>query len=143
MSEIFPTMGKCSFRMYGPSGTIEKRDIMCLLPTNIANEKLRAFNFPRHNMKSFEPLLGNLATRQDVEIVLNDSDFGDYILLSQLADNMDLAMFSEFVRYLAKHIREERRTSSNDSGVHDDDDISKLKRKEAEIHEHPYLSAKA
>lgn len=44
MAEVFPQMGKCIFKMYGPSGTVEKRDVMCLLPTNVANEKVIFIN---------------------------------------------------------------------------------------------------
>ena len=31
---------KCDFHRYGPSGTIEKVDVMCLLPQNIFSEKV-------------------------------------------------------------------------------------------------------
>ncbi|KAF2358625.1 Innexin [Trinorchestia longiramus] len=141
MAQVFPTMGKCSFRMYGPSGTLEKLDIMCLLPTNVINEKvyvflwfwliilgiisllwlltraaalvrplreklfsIRAFNLPRFNKKQYDLLLLTLATKEDVQVVLDNTDFCDYILLSQLADSMDSTMFSEFVKFLANSI---------------------------------------
>ncbi|KAF2358629.1 Innexin, partial [Trinorchestia longiramus] len=182
MAQVFPTMGKCSFRMYGPSGTIEKRDIMCLLPTNIANEKVyvllwfwlvilgivgcvwmlsrtvsfvkpvrekvftfRAYTLPRYNMKSMDPLLNTLATKEDVQVVLDNTDFGDYILLIQLADSMDSTMFSEFVKFLASHIQEElsNRDSGVDDGEHDEEyDTARMRKKEEAMLEgaHPYLS---
>lgn len=43
MVEIFPRMTKCNFHMYGSSGTIQKIDALCLLPLNIANEKIYIF----------------------------------------------------------------------------------------------------
>jgi hypothetical protein len=33
-------MTKCDFHKYGPSGTIEKEDMFCLLPQNIFSEKI-------------------------------------------------------------------------------------------------------
>jgi hypothetical protein len=42
-------MTKCSLDMYGPSGTIQKLDGLCVLPINVLNEKVRktAGNFDR------------------------------------------------------------------------------------------------
>ncbi|MPC84693.1 Innexin inx1 [Portunus trituberculatus] len=40
MSYVFPRMAKCTFRSFGPSGTIQVRDMMCLIATNIINEKV-------------------------------------------------------------------------------------------------------
>lgn len=34
---------KCHFHKYGPSGTIERHDAMCVLALNIINEKIYVF----------------------------------------------------------------------------------------------------
>ena len=34
---------KCTFRKYGPSGTIQRHDSICVLPVNIVNEKVYVF----------------------------------------------------------------------------------------------------
>ena len=34
---------KCFFQKYGPSGTIQKHDALCVLPLNIINEKIYIF----------------------------------------------------------------------------------------------------
>jgi len=34
---------KCTFFQYGPSGTVEKKDGLCVLPLNIINEKIYIF----------------------------------------------------------------------------------------------------
>ncbi|KAL1457997.1 hypothetical protein WDU94_008174 [Cyamophila willieti] len=39
----FPKMTKCTFHKYGPSGTIESVDAMCILPLNNFNEKIFIF----------------------------------------------------------------------------------------------------
>ena len=43
MHVVFPKMAKCTFHKYGPSGTIEKKDGLCVLPVNIINEKIFIF----------------------------------------------------------------------------------------------------
>ena len=41
--DFFPKVAKCTFRSYGPSGTPQKIDGLCVLPVNIFNEKIYAF----------------------------------------------------------------------------------------------------
>ena len=36
-------MTKCTFHKFGPSGTVEKFDGLCVLPLNIINEKIYVF----------------------------------------------------------------------------------------------------
>merc|ERR1719382_1185677 len=43
MAVIFPRVTKCSFFKYGPSGTIQTHDAICVLPINIINEKIYVF----------------------------------------------------------------------------------------------------
>ena len=40
---MFFRVTKCNFHKYGPSGTIEKHDAMCVLALNIINEKIYVF----------------------------------------------------------------------------------------------------
>ena len=40
MAKVFPKMSKCTFHKYGPSGTIQNFDGLCVLPLNIINEKI-------------------------------------------------------------------------------------------------------
>ena len=40
MIMVFPRMTKCHFNMFGPGGTIETHDSLCILPLNILNEKI-------------------------------------------------------------------------------------------------------
>ena len=40
LSQVFPIVTKCNFRKYGPSGTIEKHDAMCVLPLNLINQRI-------------------------------------------------------------------------------------------------------
>ena len=43
MSRVFPKMTKCTFHKFGPSGTVERFDGLCVLPLNIINEKIYLF----------------------------------------------------------------------------------------------------
>lgn len=38
--KVFPKVTKCTFRKYGPSGTTENLDALCVLPLNMMNEKV-------------------------------------------------------------------------------------------------------
>lgn len=40
---IFPGQVKCDFYKFGPSGSIENKDIFCLLPQNVLNGKMYLF----------------------------------------------------------------------------------------------------
>lgn len=37
---VFPKTTKCKYKHFGPSGTLEIRDFLCILPLNVLNEKL-------------------------------------------------------------------------------------------------------
>ncbi|CAG9783340.1 unnamed protein product [Diatraea saccharalis] len=43
MARVFPKVTKCTFHKYGPSGTVQKFDGLCVLPLNIVNEKIYVF----------------------------------------------------------------------------------------------------
>lgn len=43
MEVIFPRLVKCNFFKYGPSGTIQNIDAMCILSQNVLNEKIYLF----------------------------------------------------------------------------------------------------
>lgn len=43
MAKVFPKVTKCTFNNYGPSGTVETKDGLCVLAINIINEKIYIF----------------------------------------------------------------------------------------------------
>ena len=55
MARIFPRITKCSFNKYGPTGSLQRVDAMCVLPINIVNEVF-ALNLQLHNTV-FHPLI--------------------------------------------------------------------------------------
>ena len=38
--QIFPRITKCTFQNYGPSGSVQIEDALCMLPWNSVNEKI-------------------------------------------------------------------------------------------------------
>lgn len=42
-SILFPSQAKCEYFNFGPSGTIQQIDALCLLPQNVINEKIFVF----------------------------------------------------------------------------------------------------
>lgn len=43
MVAVFPRVTKCIFHKFGPSGSIQKHDALCILALNILNEKIYIF----------------------------------------------------------------------------------------------------
>jgi len=43
LNRVFPKVTKCNFKKYGPSGSLQKHDALCVLPLNIINEKIYIF----------------------------------------------------------------------------------------------------
>lgn len=42
-ARLFPIQAKCEFHTFGPSGTVQTSDSLCILPQNVINEKIFAF----------------------------------------------------------------------------------------------------
>merc|ERR1711962_1976181 len=128
MSYVFPRMAKCTYRLWGPSGTIMVRDVMCLIATNIINEKIYVFLwvwlvflitvtslwmvwrlliliFPA--LRSFVLwYYANQSKEGDRATIMRHCTMSDWFLLIHLGKNMDNKVFSEFVEHLAKDIVE-------------------------------------
>lgn len=43
MVEVFPRVTKCTFHKFGPSGSLQRHDALCILALNILNEKIYIF----------------------------------------------------------------------------------------------------
>ncbi|KAK3854892.1 hypothetical protein Pcinc_038672 [Petrolisthes cinctipes] len=107
MAYVFPRMAKCTFKSFGPSGTIQIRDVMCLIATNIINEKARV-----------QP-----EQHGDLEAVLAKASLSDWFLLHSLAKNMERSVFSEFIQQFVKDVQ------------HDPDTLPILKDKDETTHD--------
>ena len=119
MIDVFPRVTKCTFHKYGPSGTIEKHDAMCILPLNIINEKiyvmlwfwliilavvttlhmlyiLAAICIPCMRRIMLERKTKyNIKDR--IDVLMRKAQMGDWFLIVLLSKNLNSIMFKEFI----------------------------------------------
>ena len=127
MSKVFPKMAKCTFHKFGPSGTSETIDGLCLLPLNMINEKMYIFlwfwfislstitgfyliyrsavifspQFRLYLLRSQAPL----APRLDLAFVGKQCWIGDWFVLRQLRKNINPVYFKELISELANALQ--------------------------------------
>lgn len=124
MARVFPKVTKCTFHKYGPSGTIQKLDGLCVLPLNIVNEKIYVFlwfwflfvavfsclnlvyrvavvTLPNFRLLLLQARLRFLASMDELETITNKCQIGDWFVLHQLSKNIDPLIFKEVVSDLA------------------------------------------
>jgi hypothetical protein len=119
---IFPKMTKCTLNTYGPSGSIQNHDGLCILPINVLNEKiylltwfvffgLAIFTLIHHLIASIIIVIPGLRCkfltafispeRQDMRRklhrILKLTSFGDWLMLYMLAKNTDRVIFGQVV----------------------------------------------
>lgn len=119
MAYIFPKVTKCSFHKYGPSGSVQFLDGLCLLPLNIINEKiyiflwfwfiilsvLSVFSIIYRLQILCIPKLRNFvlsmrvgfSSRNAINRLLTKCFIGDWFILYQLSKNIDSIMFKEII----------------------------------------------
>ncbi|KAK7079094.1 hypothetical protein SK128_007329 [Halocaridina rubra] len=136
MSLVFPKMAKCIFKSFGSSGTIERRDVMCLIATNIINEKIYLFLWVwlvlllvitsiwtvYRILILLLPFLRQFILKlyvregfsSDVSEVMRCATRSDWLLLMSLGKNMESSVFSEFIHLFAKDLRSSADTYSMD-----------------------------
>lgn len=122
MNRLFPKMTKCTFYKYGPSGSIQKHDGLCVLSVNNINEKvylflwfwfiamifvsIMAFVYRLHvctiSRLRFKLLRtrARLVTYHQLEFLYRKCEVGDWFLLYQLSKNVDSMIFMELCRDL-------------------------------------------
>ncbi|CAH2235975.1 jg4311 [Pararge aegeria aegeria] len=123
MARVFPKVTKCTFHKYGPSGTVQKFDGLCVLPLNIVNEKIYVFLWfwfiilsilsgisliyraavvagPRVRLYLLRAR-SRLAPQEQVETVARKLQIGDWFVLYQLGKNIDPLIYKELMGDLA------------------------------------------
>jgi hypothetical protein len=126
MATVFPKVTKCTFHKYGPSGTVQKFDGLCVLPLNIVNEKIMVFiwfwfiivavlsglallyravvMFASNARLYLLRARSRLAPRDQVETINNRCQIGDWFVLYQLGKNMDPLIYKEFINDLSRRL---------------------------------------
>jgi len=127
MATVFPRVTKCSYFKYGPSGTVQTHDAICVLPVNIVNEKiyvliwfwliilsgLTVLSVMYHIFVLVTPPVTKMILRSrsmyqsdvPLEEVCQYMEMGDLKLLLILSKNMEPLVFGEFVRELFMAMR--------------------------------------
>lgn len=128
--QVFPKVSKCLFRMYGPSGTIQRYDAFCVLPVNIFNEKFFLFLWfwyiilavitglgliyrivtlfvpkVRRFILYFQGgrILGDF--ERQLSVVFNRCNIGDWFVLTLIGDNINQWAFTALIQGLGAHIQ--------------------------------------
>ncbi|KAL3270563.1 hypothetical protein HHI36_021100 [Cryptolaemus montrouzieri] len=129
----FPKVTKCSFEKYGPSGSIQVHDVLCVMALNVMNEKIYSFLWfwfiflfflslfnvvwrlltiflhnrsPRFNRYVFTTASpGRLNALTDV-IVTDKLPFKDWLFLKYLGKNVEGLLFKEIINELTNSIHE-------------------------------------
>ncbi|XP_063701212.1 innexin inx2 [Culicoides brevitarsis] len=119
MARVFPKVTKCTFHKYGPSGSVQKFDGLCVLPLNIVNEKIYVFLwfwFISLSIVSGISLAyraavviwpnvrlyllrarSRLSSHNDVENIAEKCQIGDWFVLYQLGKNIDPLIYKEII----------------------------------------------
>lgn len=127
MVYVFPRVTKCIFHKYGPSGSLQRHDSLCILPLNIVNEKtyifiwfwfiilatlltlLVVYRLIIITMPAFRQTLFRARNRMvPVEVcedISKNTDIGDWWVLYTLGRNMDPLIFREVITELSKKIQ--------------------------------------
>ncbi|XP_013103477.1 innexin inx5 [Stomoxys calcitrans] len=121
-SQVFPKISKCHMFKFGPSGSANSLDILCMLPLNILNEKLFAFLYVwflamcilsvinliyRYVMvfnSSFRLHLlhcrARFVPRSCIRSATIDLTFGDWFVLYKVSRNINPVIFGELMQDL-------------------------------------------
>ncbi|XP_014478015.1 PREDICTED: innexin inx7-like [Dinoponera quadriceps] len=148
---VFPKVTKCIFYKYGPTGTIQKHDALCVMALNIVNEKIytvlwfwfislavvtglglvwRMLTMILHaRSTSFNKLVFSMAcpgrfNPWNVLSVTHEYYFGDWLFLFYIAKNLDNYVFKELLQQLAEDL-ESRRLRYNLLPLDVEDDLLK------------------
>jgi len=127
MIDVFPRVTKCSFHKYGPTGTIEKHDAMCVLALNIINEKiyvtlwfwfiilvvvtvlymlyvLAVITMPGMRKTMLERN-AKFDIKDRVDHLMKKANMGDWFLLFLLSRNLDSVLFKEYLIKLTEKLK--------------------------------------
>lgn len=137
MSRIFPKVTKCTMRKFGPSGSIQNHDAICVLPINIINEKiyvvlwfwllflcvLTLLSLIYNTFVLVTPPLRNMLLRSrgpqgqgtstKLEEISRHLQVGDWMLLYQLSRNMESIVWGELVSELHILIKDANHNSDS------------------------------
>ena len=131
MTMAFPRLAKCAFGKYGQGGSIEKNDLLCLLPLNILNEKIFIIlwfwfiilsvitglliiyrivimSSSRCRYIVLKKKINNSIIVYDLDMILEMGKIGDWWLLYMLNKNLQEYNFRIVIKELAQELNKFR-----------------------------------
>lgn len=131
-SRVFPKVAKCEMFVYGPSGTPNIMDILCVLPLNILNEKIFAVLYvwflfiallaimnilyrllviccPELRLQLLRTHLNGMP-KSHVREVLASAGYGDWFVLMCVSINVNPTLFRELLEQLYAKLNQARCT---------------------------------
>lgn len=133
---VFPKVTKCRFYKYGPSGTVQDIDALCVMALNIVNEKIYVFLWywfiilsvitglglvwriltmllharsTMFNQYVFKFACPGKYNPWSVLTVTHEYHFGDWLFLYYIAKNLDNYVFKDLIQQLAEDMQEKKR----------------------------------
>lgn len=126
MERVFPKLAKCLFRNYGPSGTVQALDALCVLSVNNINEKIFTFLWFWFLLVALVSTL-NMAYRvvvvtvptsrsvllkfrsrgaplDKINVIQRTFKIGDWFVLYQLGKNIQSTCYNALITELAKNL---------------------------------------
>ncbi|XP_049887980.1 innexin inx7 [Pectinophora gossypiella] len=131
LETVFPKVTKCLFHKYGPSGSIQQHDALCVMALNIIHEKIytvlwfwllflfiasllaviwRVVSYfvyrrsTRFTEMMFRQVAGSKFSPTNVIRVVNGCQFADWLFLYYLSKNMQGFVFQELFIRLAEEL---------------------------------------
>ncbi|XP_055847547.1 innexin inx3 [Episyrphus balteatus] len=126
MIEIFPRLTKCTFHKFGPGGSPQRHDTLCVLALNILNEKIYIFLwfwFIILSVISAAALLYSFVlismpttretvlkrryrdgTGKEIEGLVRSIDIGDFLILHFLGQNLNTKSYTDMLQDLCSKI---------------------------------------
>ncbi|XP_018562313.1 innexin inx7 isoform X1 [Anoplophora glabripennis] len=133
LDEVFPKVTKCTFYKYGPSGSLQLHDAMCVMALNVINEKIYTYlwfwfvflfictalglvwriltlflhsNSKRFNQMVFANTCPGKLNPWNVLTVSKRCNYTDWLFLNYLSKNIDGMVFREIFIGLAEELEE-------------------------------------
>lgn len=135
LAYVFPKVTKCDFYKYGPSGSVQVHDALCVMALNVINEKIflilwfwycvmigitvasmlwRLLTFALYSRSMvFNKLKFAMACpmrlhTKDLANVLQQVSYSDWLFLCYLAKNLEPYVFQQFLAELAVDYEDKR-----------------------------------
>lgn len=130
---VFPKVTKCHFHKYGPSGSLQIHDTLCVMALNIINEKIytilwfwfafvliasilaviwRAFTLLMYKNKSFSEFAfryaksGRRVNKRNLYTVVQECNFSNWMFLYFLASHLSDFVFNKVIDNFAAEFTE-------------------------------------